>query len=232
MLNEVLKQFSRMDHGDKIATDRIVSSFIKLGAAQYLAAAGNYINNRQLAAVVKSRYEISKISTDSMLNDLLRYKLISEKPSASVVTLIMKAEEGSQSGFIMGLLTRESRWLNFDTETDFLPVDYDQLLMNYAAKSKGMLKDMLVWMDNRKKKNGNQYDYTITVVCNNKAFIARPQDSGDWYDMMTVNELLDKVLIDLNSRERFVQLDHWGQDLDIIYGEPAPVNELVKKYGL
>ena len=102
----------------------------------------------------------------------------------------------------------------------------------FAARSKGVLKDMLVWMDAKANRDGETFQYTITVISNNKAFIAKPQDVGDWYDLVTVNTLLEKILRDLGSKEKFVPIKTEDQMAQYIFGDPVSVNELIRKYKL
>jgi hypothetical protein len=94
------------------------------------------------------------------------------------------------------------------------------------------LKDALVWMDAKGNSDGESFYYTITVISNNKVFVASPPDIGDWYDVMTVNAILNKLLEDLNSKERFVSIETGDQTVQYIFGNPEKIEELVKKYNL
>lgn len=113
-----------------------------------------------------------------------------------------------------------------------LPVDYDALLAEFASKSQGVLKDMKVWMDAKEDKKTNKIEYTITALAGNKAFIIKPGDTGDWYDVPLVSKLLDEVLLHLGSSRRFVPVHTGDQVASFIFGEPAKVEALVRKYEL
>jgi hypothetical protein len=104
-------------------------------------------------------------------------------------------------------------------------------LMEFAANSLGTLKDMKVWMDAKEDRSGN-YKYTVTVLAGNKAFIIRPEDIGDWYDVPLVSKLLDDVLEHLSSPKKFVPVETGDQTASFIFGEPEKVKALVKKYDL
>jgi hypothetical protein len=232
LLKEIMISFAQQKDIPDYTIDRIVRSFTGLKAEAYLENPGKIISNKIVADRIKKAYDLSKISFDEILNDLLSLKLIREKPGNAIIEKLSKEAEGEPGSFIYGILENEKVYHYFDAETGFVPADYDNLLLEFASKSKGVLKDMIVWMDAKENKDGETFQYTITVISNNKAFIAKPEDIGDWYDVVTVNTILEKVLADLNSRERFVSIDTGDQTVHYIFGDPANVNQLAKKYKL
>jgi hypothetical protein len=232
LLKETLVQLAKRQDIEDYVVERIVRSFTSLKAETYLENADKYINNKTLADRIIKVYALKRVSFDDILADLARLKLLVKKPDGPVLAKMKKESDGEPASFIYGLLEHQQTHHAFDAETGFVPADYDALLMEFASKSKGILKDMLVEMEVKENRDGDSFEYTLTVIANNKAFIAHPQDMGDWYDIMTVNAILDKVLNEIKSPERFVSLETGDQTVQYIFGDPAKVEELIKKYRL
>lgn len=230
LLKKVLREFAKQRDIQDHAVDRIVRTFIDLKAEQYLLSPEKIISNSELAARITKSYQLSKVSFDSVLDDLLSLQLISKRPDRSVIDKIASSSAGEPKSFLLGILDHENVYIAFDAETGFVPVDFDKKLDEFAGKSKGHLKNMLAWMDATEK--NDSYSYTVTVVFNGKAFIAKPEDMGDWYDIMTINAILDKTLGTLTTKERFVPVSTGDQTVQYIFGDPEKVAELVKKYKL
>lgn len=231
LLKEVLIQFAKQKDIADYSVERIVRSFQELKEG-YILNTANLIHDKKLADRIKKAYDLSKISFDEVLNDLLSLNLIEKRPEASVISKLAKEADGNPGAFIYGILEHENLFQYFDAETGFVPADYDKLLLEFAGKSKGILKDMIVWMDAKENKDGETFSYTITVISNDKAFITKPEDIGDWYDVMTVNAILDKVLTDLKSSEKFVPIETGDQTAQYIFGNPEKINLLVSKFNL
>lgn len=232
MLKEVLVQFAKQKNIDDRTIERVVRSYIKFHAEDYLKTADKFIPDAQLAQRIVEAYQLSQVSKETVVNDLMSLQVISTKPSDDVIVKLAKEAEGDASVLIYGILENENLFYSFDAETDFVPADYDKLLNGFVTKSKGVLKDIVVWMDARENKDGETFDYTVTVISHGKAFVAKPQDVGDWYDIMTVNAILEKVLQDLQSKERFVSIETGDQTVQYIFGNPEGIEKLAKKYKL
>ncbi|MFT3701456.1 MAG: hypothetical protein QM802_03760 [Agriterribacter sp.] len=229
LLREVLIQASKKK---EINIDRVVNLFVEYKAEYILKDANKIISNKKFVADINDTYNRTKISYEEIMNDLLRLKLIDKMPHNEVILKIWKEADKQPTSFIYGILDLQKIYTNFDAETDFLPVTYDKLLLDFAEKSEGTLKDMLVWMDSKQGNVQNAFQYTITVLSNDRVFITNPQDIGDWYDVMTVNAILEKILDNLKSKKRFISIDTGDQTVQYIFGYPESVKELISKYKL
>jgi hypothetical protein len=71
----------------------------------------------------------------------------------------------------------------------------------------------------------------ITVLSKDKAYVVTPGNtSGDRYDLPLMDELITKVLADLNCTDRFLPVHADDQTAFYVYGYPARVNPLIRKY--
>lgn len=230
LLKEVLLRLSTHKEVPDYVLARIVRFYKEKNALQYIQQPGNYISNKELANRLSSSYAVSAIAPEDVLKDLHTFNLIDKDPGKEIMNELVEESEGNAPALAYSLLDQQKRFFAFDTETSFVPVDYDKLLLEFAARSNGVLKDMLVWMDFKDKNKGENFDYTITVVFNNKAYIAKPEDVGDWYDMGTVQDILEKLFEDTGSKEKFVPVDTGDQTMQYIFGEPAKVKAFLEKY--
>lgn len=97
--------------------------------------------------------------------------------------------------------------------------------------SNHQLNDLLVGMDAIPKSDGS-YNYVIKLVFNHKAYIASPQDMGDWYDVDFVVALLNKILSDCGRTGRFNLILHDDQMAQMMFGPETQVKMFVQKYKL
>lgn len=230
MLKEILIQFSKRKNIPDDQIDRIVRSFIALKAENYLKNSSAIVSNADVAGRIKKGYALMHISSDLILTDLINSGLIGKKPDTAAIRKATEEASNDPMAFVYGILESQNIYLSFDTETDFLPVDYDKLLRRFSEKSAGLLKDMLIWLDVKENKSSGGIDYVITVLYKNNAFIARPEDVGDWYDVMTVNALLEKILERSGSQSRFVSIETGDQTVQYIFGIPGTIQGILKKY--
>jgi hypothetical protein len=230
MLKEILSISAKKKDLEDYQVDRIVRSFIDLGAEVYLKNIESIIPATALSSRIKKSYALSQVSFNDIVSELIKSSLIGERPDNATIKKAAADASHNPLYFIYGILESKNLYFDFDTETDFLPVDYDQLLHNFSGKSNGLLNDMLVWMDVTENKLTGKFGYVITVIYKNHAFIARPEDVGDWYDIMTVNALLDKILEHSGSPKRFVVMETGDQTASYVFGIPAVIQEIIQKY--
>ncbi|MBC7936806.1 MAG: hypothetical protein H7Y86_15775 [Rhizobacter sp.] len=230
LLKEVMLQLSKQKEVPDYVLSRIIDFYKKKNAVSFLEQPGSIITDQQLATRITDRYKRSMVSSEAIVKDLLDPQIISAKPRETILAKLESEAAGDPLSFAFALMDQQQIHFAFDTETGFVPVDYDKLLLEFAARSKGILKDLKVWMDATGDRNGETFSYTITALCNNKVFVARPRDMGDWYDIMTIDALLNKLLADLGARERFVSIETGDQMSQYIFGDPEKVNLFLKKY--
>ncbi|OQP60690.1 hypothetical protein A3860_32335 [Niastella vici] len=229
MLKEVLVQFGKRKEIEDYQVQRIVITFVTLKAEDYIKNSAD-ITDGKVAERLKKYFALNQISTDLVIADLKSKGLITKSPDSATIGRVKKESSNNQGAFIYSLLELQNITLYFDAETDFLPVNYDELLKGFAKKSEGLLSNMVVWMDVKEDKAKQKFSYVITVIYKDHAFIVKPEDVGDWYDVMTVNALLDKMLELSGSPKRFNSLETGDQTVRYIFGVPGVVKEIVKKY--
>jgi len=185
-----------------------------------------------LAKRITEQYQLSLTSHQKVLSDLLSMQIIDQKPDEALVERIASETTGNPAGFVIGILEAMGLYYSFDAEVGMIPVTYDTLLSDFIAKSKGILNSIIFWVDTKEKGSSGNIEYTITVVSNNKVFIAKPIDYGDWYDIMLINALLEKILSDMGSDQRFISVEIQDQTVQYLFGQPARINTLIKKFNL
>jgi hypothetical protein len=130
----------------------------------------------------------------------------------------------------MSVLEKQNVLISFDTETDLVPVGYDELFEKFASKTNGTFKDVLFYMEAKESDSG--FEYTLTIVTDKNAYITNFIDNEDWYKMALVENLLERTLNDLNSKDRFIPVNTWDQTSIYIFGDPTNVPLILKKYKL
>jgi len=230
MLKEVLIRFAQQKDIKDYQVQRIVNTFVGLHAEKYLNDIGSIISNTAIAGQVKKAYVLSKLPVDGIITDLVNNGIIPGKPDTAAIRKAKEESSDNPLAFIYGILESKNVYLSFDAETDMLPLDYDSLLQTFSLKTGGLLKDMLVWTEIKGNKSDGDFNYTIEVLYKNTAFIVRPQTIDDWYDIMAVNDLLDKVLEKSGSPKRFVSIETGDQTVQYIFGDPAAVQKILHKY--
>ncbi|MEM8892401.1 MAG: hypothetical protein AAGD28_30760, partial [Bacteroidota bacterium] len=97
--------------------------------------------------------------------------------------------------------------------------------------SNGILQGLEVWLDVQEDEE-YYYNYTVTLLFNGKAFIAKAPGSGDWYDLSMVIGVLNAVLENNQRPERFNDIFTDDQTAQYIFGPPKAVEEFAEKYKL
>jgi hypothetical protein len=231
LLKEVLVQFTKQEDKNDRLVERMTRSFIEMNQVKYLQKISSYIPDKQLVGQFQKAYKLFYYSTDTVIADLVKFGLFDQSPAAAVIEKAKKEADRDVRGFIYSLLNSCKRYLAFDAEVGMVPVDYPSLLHNFAGISDGLLKDLGAAMETRD--NGDQtFKYRVSVVYKNKGYVMQPPDMGDWYDIMSVNALVGKVMEQTGSPKRFVNIETGDQTVQYIFGEPAKVQALQQKYGL
>lgn len=231
MLEEMLARLSQREDAENMIR-RIVDLLIKLKATAYLEYPEKYFPDKTLAQKFRRAYALRTTPEKSILADLINAGIVPPQPDTAHISNARKDAGGWPMPFILILTEAQKRYISFDTETDFVPADYDEQLQRMATITEGLLDDMLVSMDADPDKDGEHFRYRITVIYKNTAFIAQPEDVGDWYEMDTLVALLDRLIAHSGSPKRFVPVDTGDQTSAFIFGVPDKVQEILKKYTL
>jgi hypothetical protein len=228
ILKEILIRKSKHKNIDDNDVRRVIELYKENDAEKYLLNPLLIISEIQLANRITNQYNFSLISADEILKDLLSLKLVTKVPKIETVEKIKKDNKDSPFSFALEVLEKENVSMDFDTETDFLPVNYDELLDRFGSISSGAFKDVLIWMDTKETKNN--FKYKITVVTNKQVYITEFSDNEDWYNIALVENLLEKILKDAGVTNRFVSVNTVDQTSIYVYGNPQSVAQFIEKY--
>ncbi|WP_072365991.1 hypothetical protein [Chitinophaga sancti] len=200
---------------------QLAKILIDNGKAEWLNTPGQLSENRQMAAAIDKAYKFAKIQLHTIVTDLRKASLVPPHYSDSQLETLWKIS-GHPGTFLINFLDEHDRILRYDAETGEAPVPYAELMQEYKAKSLGTLNHLNVWAD----ANGEKF----TILSKDSAYVVTPGSSGDWYDVPLVNELIAKILTDLNCTERFLPVNTGDQAVMYVFGYPAKVHPLIKKY--
>jgi hypothetical protein len=230
---EILVQFESRGEFSKYELQRIAVTFMKMGATEYFSKLSEFIKSKKLINSLTETYNLEKMTIKEVADDLYSMGLFEKPISKEFIQGAIKESEEEPGNNIHAILEASNQYLWFDTETGFVPVDYDKLIMDFAKKSNGKLKDILVTMETSGDP-GTEGDlhYKISLYFNNKIYVIEPEDIGDWYDVGMVEALLNKVLEDSGAKERYVFIETGDQTAQYLFGEEDKVKAVVKKYHL
>ncbi|MFL5728511.1 MAG: hypothetical protein ACJ75J_03395 [Cytophagaceae bacterium] len=242
LIREVFEQFGKQTEIYDSRILQFIATVKIIHGEEFIAKADQFINNKKIVGDLQQVYTLSKMTVDEIAADLLSMGLIGKPVSQDLIKAVQ--EEGSQDypSLVFSLLEKLSLYHTFDAETGMVPNDYDSLIMD-LTRSKKDLAGLLIWMDaDVPDYNGAVVDnqtmteestsYKITLVDADKAFIIKPEDIGDWYDVPLVLALLNRVSEERKVQERYILLEGGDQMAQVIFGNPAAVQKLRAKYRL
>jgi len=73
-------------------------------------------------------------------------------------------------------------------------------------------------------------EYKITLIFDNRAYITKPEDIGDWYDVKLITTLINKVLSDSKIKEKFVLIETGDQTVQFLFGEETKAKQFAQKH--
>ena len=232
IITTILLEFERRKEYPDYLVDRIVSTLIEMEPVGYFDKLDKVLHNKRLIKLLKESYELTKGSVQEIANDLFEFGVV-DKPFSKEI--IDKAKEQTEydgsNGYIYNFLTVSGIYQWFDAETGFVPVDYDNLIKEFAKNSNGKLVTIDVWMDVAIDED-YKVDYKIYLSANERIYIVKPEDIGDWYDVDLILNLMNTVLSDSKLKERYIFIDTGDQTVQILFGPKDKVNLFAKKYKL
>lgn len=213
---ETLKRFS----GDECY--QLARILIDSGKAEWLNTPGLLSENTQLVAGVDKAYKFARMQLHTVVADLRKNSLVPPHYSENQLEELWKKSHHPKV-FVSSFFDEHGMLLCYDTESGESPVPYAELIEAYKAKSQGTLAHLEVWADEKGEK--------ITVLSKDSAYVITPENNtGDWYDVVLVDELITKILADLNSTDRFLPVNTGNQTAMYVFGYPARVNPMIRKY--
>ncbi|WP_271770012.1 hypothetical protein [Aquimarina algiphila] len=234
---DIISHFEAKEDFKKFEIDEIARILYEIGGSSYLDVLDKTMKNKNLAQRIKKAHFLTTVTMQDMAEDLYKMGIVDhafEKKTFDKAKKYAESEDYMEDpGYTYSFLMNSGIFLWFDTETGFIPVDYDVLITNFFKNARGKFKDAMVWMDVSEKPFVNDaLDYKITLIANDKIYIATPEDIGDWYDMEVVLQLLNKVLDDAGNKERFVFIDTGDQTAQFMFGPEKKVKQFAEKYNL
>ena len=233
LVETILIQFEKRKEQHPYEIEMIVSTLVSMNATHYFDDLDKILKNKELIKSIRDSYELSKGTVETIAKDLYEMGVVDKAFSQSVIEKAKQAEseyDGS-IGYVYNFLTVSGIYQWFDAETDFVPVDYDNLIRDFSKNSNGRLSEIEVWMDADVDDDYNVI-YKIYVNANKRIYIIEPDDIGDWYDVDMTLKLMNTILSDSNITERFVFIDTGDQTVQIIFGPKEKVKLFAKKYKL
>lgn len=245
IVTECFIQFEKNGTHQEYEIYKLVTAIMEMGATSYFDKLDGIIKDKQLIASIKNAYELSKGNAQTVASDLYKMGVVGKAFEKSIIDKSMHKD--SNSGpieYVYEFLNNSDIYYFFDAETGMLPVAYDELIIDLAKHSGGQFPEFVVWMDaedtgdEKKKKNdseigeGSLIKYKITLIANDKAYIVKPEDIGDWYDVNVVIDLMTAVLKDANIKGRYNVIETGDQTVQLLFGEPDRVKIFLDKYKL
>jgi hypothetical protein len=117
----------------------------------------------------------------------------------------------------------------FDVETDTFPNGHDSLMRSLALLVAPTLQDVI--FEEKAPPDDVEDDsipYELTVYAGGKRYRAQAANYGDWYDVVTVLQLMNRVMEDTKAPERFTPLSSTDQTLIVVAATPATMEKAVK----
>jgi hypothetical protein len=180
-------------------------------------------------------FTIEKQTLEQNFADLLAFGLIDKQITPEQVASFRKENQylyDVDDHSMSASLAIAGISYDFDTEPNIIPVDYDELLKELLKLSKGKIEGVKLWNQTHEDASGENTDYVFFAVYENKCFVMKPEDLGDWYDMERFDILLKLIAKEAGIKETFVNVVTGDQMSWYIFGEPDKVSALNKKYKL
>lgn len=228
----VLKEFFKQSENNNENQDDIasfVNSLKSFNIDDLSSKAKLYINNKKILKEVLDEYALSKLTNESIAEDLFTIGILEERISKEQLNEPFENEEDNKGLFYV--LEKAGILIYYDAEVSEIPVNYTALINDYKNHSNHKLDSLYVWMDYSEKQDYT-YEYKITLVFNNKVYIVKPKDIGDWYDAGMITQLLNKILKDSNIQERFNIIESRDQMVQLVFAKPENFAIMTTKYKL
>lgn len=155
-----------------------------------------------------------------------------DEPAAESAVQQLKAraeEDGADAPGLLDVLTASDIVVWFDAETGMLPCRHDELVADFAARSRGVFMPTAI-SEQFHQRHGDDFDaeYTLRFVHGGKLYAGRLRNFGDWYDVERTVFTINQALADAQRKERFVALATGGQTASFVFADPklfAPLAE-------
>jgi len=136
IIKTILVEFEKKSPQYDYTIDRIVSSLLSMEAHHCFDKLEQYISNQSLIENLQRCYKVSSGTVEDVANDLYQMKIVKTPYPAEVIDQAKKETEFSGiKDYVYNFLKHSGIHLRFDAETGFVPVDYDNLILDFAKKT-------------------------------------------------------------------------------------------------
>ncbi len=228
----IFKQLEKRKDETEGFIDLIVENLIETKTIFYLNDLEKILGNKQLIGSIRSSYSLSQGSVESIAADLYSLGVVDQKFDSGVIAKARSQSKEKEGCFayIHNFLSVSGIHHWFDTETDMVPVDYNNLIKTLSKNSNGKFEHIKVWMDAVEVEAEDKIKYKIYLSANHKVYIIEPEDIGDWYELSSVLAIMNRALKDAGLKEKYVLLEALDQTAEIMFGPEEKVKAFAKKY--
>jgi hypothetical protein len=162
---------------------------------------------------------LNDVSLDQALRISVRHGLLARMPSEASVGKAVREIGPLEDPFVhwMRVMEQEGRAAHFDTETSTFPNRHDELIMKKLKSGGGGVfvpqKAIEVW-----RSDGESYD--VAFEHRGKWYHFGAKGLGDWYDVRSVLDAVNRALADAGAAERFLAISTGGQDAFLRLAKP------------
>ena len=115
-----------------------------------------------------------------------------------------------------------------DMESGFIPVGYDELIVDFARKTDGRFRPDAVEEDFDEARTDEEY--RVSFVSDGRLYTGTYDSLGDWFGTRFV-EQINHALADAGHPQRFVSWGYAGQAGYWVFGEPGAVVAYAAAFG-
>ncbi|HSH01151.1 MAG TPA: hypothetical protein VLL52_01445 [Anaerolineae bacterium] len=153
--------------------------------------------------------------------------IIGEIDEGELAVLEKRWEEERVAG-MLGLLALGARLVWFDAESGMVTPDYDKLLAQFVE----VAGEVLPLEGIVQTVTGEGEVIEVTFVCDERGYRLVPTYLGDWYDILSVYELLNHVLAERGRVERWIPVYTGDQTAAFVLAEPIAFGQVANELHL
>lgn len=231
ILKDIFKEFEAAKHYRDYELGFYIAKLWDRKQDQLMNDLEKFLTKKSLIEEAREIYAELSLNMEDWAQEILEMGVISSPFSPEDLERAKAKDKETPHARLYNLLEASKLLIWFDAEASIVPLDYDSLILEFADHSRGVLQGLEVWLD-AKEADEYEYNYTVTLFFQGKAYIAKASDSGDWYELSMVIGLLNTVLEDNQRLERFNDIFTGDQTAQYIFGPPKEVQEFAIKHDL
>lgn len=200
------------------------------GGKKLLDMGMQYINDSDLKKKFKKAIDHTLLTGYDMARDLYQMAVVSKPYETAFIEKARK--EDSEYEYDKGqfdpidFLERSGICTYAGLDYEYAATDYDTLIKQILANSGGLIQNIEVFTESW----SGLHPYTITIIYNNKAYIAKTHggDEQNSCDIDLVLKLVNRLIQEEGLGQRYIRME---VDYDyILFGDTTAVRNLYEKY--